>query len=101
VTYGELLDCPDGCRVGEFYTNGLETPFGTLAEAASNLEFQTFQLQDGTLFGIGTTAAGSDRAFAVLGGTGRFAGARGSYVQHVSDGPVGREAVDFTLTLTV
>src|SRR5206468_3799858 len=70
--------------------------------AVSCVEFQTFQLPDGVLFGVGAGGgAGAQRTWAVLGGTGRFAGARGSYVEReVSVAPAGRGAVEFILTLT-
>jgi hypothetical protein len=102
--YGDLLDGPDGSPVGEFHANGfcLETALGLPAPSVSSLEFQTFQLNDGTLFGVGAPGgAGSERTWAVLGGTGRFAGARGTYVEReTSVAPVGRGTVEFILTLT-
>jgi hypothetical protein len=104
IAYGDLVDPVAGTRVGEFSTNGFcpETPFGPRLVAASNIEFQTFTLPDGTLFGMGAAGpGGGDKAYAVLGGTGRFAGARGSYVARTAAaGPGGRDAVEFTLTLT-
>ncbi len=104
ASYGDLLDGPDGSPVGEFYANGLglETAFGPAVPAVSCVEFQTFQLADGALFGVGAAGgAGAQRTWAVLGGTGRFAGARGTYVEReVSVGPAGRGAVEFILTLT-
>ena len=79
VRCGELQDGPEGEHIGEFFTNAfcLDTPFGPQAAAASNLEFQTFRLPEGTLFGVGAAGTGGERHFAVLGGTGRYAGARG------------------------
>lgn len=103
VRYGELLDGPDGKRIGEFFTSGfcLETPFGPQAVAPSNLEFQTFQLPEGTLFGIGAAGPGAERTLAILGGTGRYAAARGSYVEReVPSATPGRDAVEFVLSLT-
>ncbi len=104
MRYGDLLDGPDGSLVGEFHANNfcLETALGLPAPSVSSLEFQTFQLPDGTLFGAGASSgAGSERTWAVLGGTGRFAGARGTYVEReVSAAPVGRGAVEFIFTLT-
>ena len=105
IRCGDLLDGPKGKPVGELYTNGfcLETPFGPHFLAASNIEFQTFKLPDGTLFGIGAAgpAVGGERTHAILGGTGRFAGARGSYVERAaSSGPGGRGALEIILTLT-
>lgn len=104
MRYGDLLDGPDGSPVGHFHANGfcLETALGLPAPSVSSVEFQTFQLTDGTLFGVGSPGgAGSERTGAVLGGTGRFAGARGTYVERdLSVAPVGRGAVEFILTLT-
>jgi hypothetical protein len=102
-SYGDLLDGPEGSPVGEFYANGLglEAAFGSAVPAVSGVEFQTFQLPDGALFGVG--AAGStagERTWAILGGTGRFAAARGTYVEReVSATPAGRAGVEFILTL--
>ena len=102
--YGDLLDGPDGRPVGEFYANGFgpETAFEPAVPAAWSVELQTFQLPDGALFGVGAAGgAGGPRTWAVLGGTGRFAGARGTYVEReVSVAPAGRGAVEFILTLT-
>ncbi len=105
ISYGDLVDPAAGTRVGEFSTNGFcpETPFGHQFLAASNIELQTFKLPDGTLFGIGAAGpgAGREQTYAILGGTGRFAGARGSYVARTTTPePGGRDAVEFTLTLT-
>jgi len=102
VRYGELLDAPNGKRVGEFFTSGfcLETPFGPQSAPASNLEFQTFVLPEGTLFGIGAAGPGAERTLAVLGGTGRFVSARGSYVEREVSSAAGRDAVEFVLSLT-
>jgi hypothetical protein len=88
--------------VGRFFTSGfcLETPFGPQAAAASNLEFQTFELDGGTLFGIGASAGGGERTLAVLGGTGRFAAVRGSYVEKEVPSAHGRGAVEFVFSLT-
>lgn len=88
VSSGELLDAPDGKRVGQFYTNCfcLGTPFGPHETAASNLEMQMLQLDDGTLFGMGGGSAvnGGEKAHAIIGGTAKYAGARGTYVQRAA-----------------
>ena len=52
---GDLLDGPDGERIGTFYTNCFcaPAPFGGVQTAApSTLEFHVLQLKDGTLFSI-------------------------------------------------
>lgn len=99
----ELLDRPDGAPVGEFFATGfqLETAFGPLPAASSNVELHTFRLGEDTLFGMGAPSPrGRERTHAVLGGTGRFAGARGSYVERdVEGGAPGRGRVEFVVTL--
>jgi hypothetical protein len=97
----ELLAGPDGPAVGEFFASGfqLETPFGPQPAAASNIELHTFRLGEDTLFGIGVSAPrGDERTHALLGGTGRFAGARGSYVERAVEGGA-RGRVEFVVTL--
>ncbi len=80
---GDLLDPRNERAVGEFYANcfGTETAFGILnPSAGSNIEFHTIKLDGGTLFGIGSGAGRSGTSEnAILGGTGEFAGARGTY----------------------
>ena len=99
----ELLDGPEGRPVGEFFASGfqLETPFGPQPAAASNIELHTFRLGEDTLFGIGVPAPRlRERTHALLGGTGRFTGARGSYVERdVEGGAPGRGRVEFVVTL--
>jgi len=102
VRSGEILDRPDGKRIGQFFASGfcMETPLGPEVAAPSNLEFQTFHLPEGTLFGIGAAGGRGERTLAILGGTGRFAAARGSYVEReVGPAVPGREAVEFVLTI--
>lgn len=104
VGYGELLDAPDGVLVGRFCTNGFcpETPFGHALAASPTIEFQTLTLEDGTLFGMGAAAldAGSEKTYAILGGTGLFAGARGTYAARTTSAEPGGAAVEFILSLT-
>lgn len=59
VSYGELLEGPDGVKVGEFYANclHLRSPFGLGPLEAVNVEYHTFNLEHGTLLGMGTTRA--------------------------------------------
>ena len=98
---GELLDAPDGTAVGTFNTNCfcMGTPLGPHNRAASNLEFQVLDLAGGTLFGIcgGATPAGT-KAHAIVGGTGRYAGARGSYVERPAANAA-RDVVELFVTL--
>ncbi len=89
--YGELLDGSSRAKVGEFYSAGLHLgePLGPGPFAATSLETHTFTLADGTVVGMGVAAGPAHTStFAVVGGTGRYAGARGSYrtVQHPQEG---------------
>ena len=99
----DLLDTPDGRVVGEFVATalGAEASFGAIGPGRSGLEMQSFRIADDSLFGIGACGArGSERAYAVLGGTGRFAGARGTCVEReLSGGGPGRGHVEFLVTL--
>lgn len=100
VTFeGELRDRPDGRRVGELHAAAftLRGPGG--GGAAERIELHTFVLEDGTLVGSGAGGA-SGGSFAILGGTGRFAGARGSYVLRRSGHePGGHETAELAITL--
>lgn len=84
VCGGEILDRCGGQTVGQFYANcfGTDSTFGTPNPfAASNVEMHTIRLADGMLFGMGANNAATERekAHAIIGGTGKYAGARGTY----------------------
>jgi len=102
VSSGDLLDAKGDEKIGSFHTNGfcLETRLGTPMPSDSNIAFQTFVLADGSLFGLGGgPSPGGDRTCAVLGGTGRYAGAQGTYVERVPSQSAARNAVEFVFTL--
>jgi hypothetical protein len=69
-----------GGATGSFSTTRLATP--ATGSEAPGTELQTFSLEDGLIFGVGTPPAqGEGRAvYAVIGGTGSYAGASGAYV---------------------
>jgi len=97
--YGELLLRPKGKVVGHFTAAHLthDSPF---AAGASSLEIHTFALQDGTIHGLGSVARGAEGHFVILGGTGRYAGAHGSYVARQSSRELGGNGTaEFHLTL--
>ena len=48
----------------------------------------------------GALNVGGERTYAILGGTERYAGARGTYTARTSAEPRGRSGVEFILTLT-
>jgi len=70
----------------------LQSPFG-LPAAASSIELHTLSLDGGTLLAQGAFD-GSEGTFFVVGGTGRFGGARGSYGFRLGHGAA-------VLTLTI
>ncbi len=101
---GELVADRDGEKVGEFYATsfGIDSPGRAGPDGAATLELHTFNLADGSIIGTGTARAAldADDVFAIVGGTGRYVGARGSYIarqQHQEFG--GDGTAEFTLTL--
>jgi hypothetical protein len=89
---GRLVDAR-GRTIGAFSS-------AALAGAGGALELHTFALDgEGQIFGVG--AAGDGNAtFAVIGGTGRYSGARGSYVAAQSLRELGGDGTaEFTLIL--
>jgi hypothetical protein len=97
----ELLDRPGGEPIGELHGAGfaLHGP-GAHVDGAERLELHTFKLRDGTIVGSGSggTLTGE---FAILGGTGRYAGVRGTYVaRHERRERGGNGTAEFHLTFT-
>jgi len=94
---GDIVDA-SGAFVGRFL--GTSTSFDP--GDATSLESHTFQLDDGTIHGMGTVARpGSDEVFAIVGGTGRYLGARGSYVaRHMPIELGGDGSAAFTMTFS-
>jgi len=80
TVYGELVDV-QGKMMGQFYGSRMaaQSSPGGPVDADSSLELHTFRLEGGTLLGVGSTIAG-ESIFAIAGGTGRYAGSRGTYI---------------------
>ena len=87
VSYGELLDGPDGTKIGEFYAAAFATgsPFGESAVSAASVQLQTFKLADGMLIGVAADEPRTEGAtvHAIIGGTGKYSGASGTYVANL------------------
>jgi len=101
-TYGELLSRPNGKKAVGHFTAAHLTQDSPFAAGLSSLEIHTFVLKDGTIHGLGsvTRQAGAEGHFVILGGTGRYAGARGSYVARQSARDLGGNgSAEFHLTL--
>ena len=80
TVYGALHD-PSGDKVGEFFSTnvGVDSPFQITGEGIGAFELHTLTLQGGTIVGVGL-GGGTERSYAIVGGTGKYAGARGSYL---------------------
>jgi hypothetical protein len=78
--YGELTN-GNGDKVGEFFSQnvGVDSPFQITGEGTGAFEIHTLTLPGGTIVGVGV-GGGRERNFAVVGGTGKYSGARGSYL---------------------
>ena len=80
AVYGELYE-PGGSKAGEFYSSnvGVDSPFQVTGEGVGLFEIHTLSLAGGTIIGVGI-GGGNERSYAIVGGTGKYAGARGSYL---------------------
>ena len=78
--YGEL-HAPGGGKVGEFFSTnvGVDSPFQITGQGVGTFEIHTLSLEGGTIVGVGM-GTGLERSYAIVGGTGKYAGARGSYL---------------------
>ena len=92
---------PNGTPLGQFYGSRLaiQSVPGGHARADASVEVHTFVLPDGTIIGMGTAVLG-EAIFAIVGGTGVYAGAKGSYsaTQRLREHG-GNGTADFVLTL--
>jgi hypothetical protein len=80
AVYGELTD-GKGDKVGEFFSQnvGVDSPFQITGEGTGAFEIHTLAIPGGTIVGVGV-GGGRERAYAIVGGTGKYIGARGSYL---------------------
>ena len=102
--HGELIDGPDGETVGEFFATsfGVRSPSHAGPDGVASLELHTFNLPGGSIIGTGTARAALDAedVFAIVGGTGEYVGARGSYVARQQPQELGGDGTArFTFTL--
>jgi hypothetical protein len=97
---GELVDEIEGKPIGEFYAAGFAIGGGSHPAHGERLELHTFKLRDGTIIGSGT-AGQLEGTFAILGGTGSYASARGTYVARQRHQDFGGDgSAEFMLKLT-
>jgi hypothetical protein len=91
-------------KVGEFFAtyHRVNTPGKVADHEPGSLEQHTFILPEGTIFGSGVTTSGmeSEGQFAIVGGTGSYLGASGSYSARQSHADFGGDGTaTFTFTL--
>jgi hypothetical protein len=101
TVYGELLD-ERGSPAGSFYGSrmAVQSELGGGNAADGSLEMHTFKLAGGTLLGIGSMIAG-ESIFTITGGTGQYAGMRGTYVAQQRLRELGGDGTaEFTIDLT-
>ena len=97
--YGRILGSPSGPVIGEFRAATFLGDAAALGSHSASLEFHTFTLGDDVIFGMGT-ASDTGSTFAVVGGSGKYLGARGSYVAQQSPFEVGGDGTArFVFTL--
>ena len=102
---GEIVDKPRrGRKLGDFFASyyRLNTPGKVAGHQPGSLELHTFVFPDGMIVGSGvaSAAAESEGQFAIVGGTGRYHGARGSYMARQRHADLGGDGTAlFTLTL--
>ena len=107
TSYGQLFTSPERDeKAGEFYASSFQfgAPFGPGEFAASAMEMHHFNLPDGTIVGMGTIGGfhENESVHAIIGGTGRYTGATGSYVARQSPLDLGGDGTaQFTFNITL
>jgi hypothetical protein len=106
ASFGQLFSGPGGEKVGEFYASSFQfgSPFGFSEVSATSMEMHQFNLGDGSIVGVGTVPdlAGDESVHAIIGGTGRYEGASGSYTARQNPlelGGDGTAEFEFHITL--
>jgi hypothetical protein len=102
LAYGELYRPEGGDKVGDFAATYFSLPQPAAGGRLASLEQHVFNLPGGSIHGSGITAPGfaTEDEFAILGGTGRYAGARGTYLlrqNHLEFGGDGTATITFRL----
>lgn len=107
ASFGQLFSSPDRTdKAGEFYASSFQfgAPFGDGQFAANAMEMHHFNLADGTIVGMGTVGGFHDTqsVHAIIGGTGRYEGAAGSYLARQNPLDLGGDgSAEFTFTMTL
>ena len=99
-----VADASGKQKVGDFFASyyRINTPGKVAEHEPGSLEQHTFVFPEGIILGSGVAPSGreSEGQFAIIGGTGRYLGARGSYTarqSHVEFGGNGMAIFNLTL----
>lgn len=103
VASGDLVDAAGGV-IGTFHGTrvAIAAPGAVGLEAPVALDWHTLRLPDGAIFGTGTASHSVDHGdhYAIVGGTGRYAGAAGSYVAYLRHRELGGDGTaEFTINV--
>ncbi len=103
VATGQLVDAK-GAAIGSFHGTrvAVDAPGTVGIDAPVALEWHTLTLPGGTLFGTGAASHSVDHGdtYAIVGGTGRYAGATGSYVAYLRHRELGGDGTaEFTINV--
>jgi hypothetical protein len=96
---GALHRSADGPQVGSVFKTGTVLGTHETSDSLASVETHLFQLDDGTLTGTGTVTDEGVGTFTITGGSGRYAGARGTYTSRQSADHSGGGTAEYTFVL--
>jgi hypothetical protein len=102
LAYGELYEAGSEVKAGDFAATYFGLPQPAAGGRLASLEQHVFNLPGGSIHGSGMTKPGlaTEDEFAIVGGTGVYAGARGTYTlrqDHLEFGGDGTAEITFRL----
>ncbi len=94
IVVGDIVEVDGAAATGVYLCRGVIFPFSTLVGGTPDPDADThvdqrFRIDGvGSIFGAGSEGDGAGEPLGILGGTGRFIGAHGTYNQTNADGPI-------------
>lgn len=89
----------NGASIGSVFKTGTVLNAAGSPESLATLETHLFQLADGTLTGHGTVTHDGAGSFTITGGSGRYAGAQGTYQSRQHADHSGGGSAEYTFLL--
>jgi hypothetical protein len=96
---GVLHRVARGPAIGTVFKTGTVLGTHETSDSLASVESHLFQLDDGTITGTGTVTDEGVGAFTITGGSGRYAGARGTYVTRQCADHSGGGTAEYTFIL--